>query len=351
MRPFLLRLESLVWVLVSVTPAENSLLLELLKAMVSSHQLKQKLQAFLQLLFGFHKWVSCMLFLNWIVSSCLIAPIRTTMRILSMGVLSSIVNSDSSLSLICRQANQVTHHLSKRLDARIVEIGNICSKHNNPNSCDNILRSVPGATSGVDLGSISLYLINMAHVNAFDTIGQISYNIRKATNTQTKQRYNSCIMDYDDVLLSLTQAKQSYNSGNYAALKSNGITVIEDVKDCDTKAYDLPQLRMNNQYLVDIKAYEEERLKKDKVITCLHSQLAYHIFTKTMDWETPTQVWDKIQDEFEGSNRVKFVRLLTLKKEFELMKMKDNESVKDDFGILVDVVNQMWLLGEASFTD
>ncbi|KAG4938346.1 hypothetical protein AAZX31_16G051900 [Glycine max] len=136
--------------------------------------------------------------------------------------------------------------------ARIVEIGNICSKHNNPNSCDNILRSVPGATSGVDLGSISLYLINMAHVNAFETIGQISYNIRKATNTQTKQRYNSCIMDYDDVLLSLTQAKQSYNSGNYAALKSNGITVIEDVKDCDTKAYDLPQLRMNNQYLVDV---------------------------------------------------------------------------------------------------
>ena len=70
-----------------------------------------------------------------------------------------------------------------------------------------------------------------------------------------------------------------------------------------------------------------------------------------MDWETPTQVWDKIQDEFEGSNRVKFVRLLTLKKEFELMKMKDNDSVKDDFCILVDVVNQMWLLGEASFTD
>lgn len=122
MRPFLLRLESLVWVLVSVTPAENSLLLELLKAMVSSHQLKQKLQAFLQLLFGFHKWVSCMLFLNWIVSSCLIAPIRTTMRILSMGVLSSIVNSDSSLSLICRQANQVTHHLSKRLDGMLVPI-------------------------------------------------------------------------------------------------------------------------------------------------------------------------------------------------------------------------------------
>ncbi|WJZ92852.1 hypothetical protein VitviT2T_011827 [Vitis vinifera] len=54
--------------------------------------------------------------------------------------------------------------------------------------------------------------------------------------------------------------------------------------------------------------------------------------------------------EFEGSERVKTVRLLTLKREFELMKMKDDESVKDYSGRLMDVVNQMRLLGEA-FTD
>ncbi|KAL6348908.1 hypothetical protein AAG906_033564 [Vitis piasezkii] len=40
-------------------------------------------------------------------------------------------------------------------------------------------------------------------------------------------------------------------------------------------------------------------------------------------------------------------RLLTLKREFELMKMKDNESVKDYSSRLMDVVNQMRLLGEA----
>ena len=47
---------------------------------------------------------------------------------------------------------------------------------------------------------------------------------------------------------------------------------------------------------------------------------------------------------------VKTVRLLTLKREFELMKMKDNETVKDYSSKLMDVVNQMRLLGEA-FTD
>jgi hypothetical protein len=105
-----------------------------------------------------------------------------------------------------------------------------------------------------------------------------------------------------------------------------------------------------NPIIAQMKAHKEEKLKKDKVITCLHSGLADDIFTKIMDLETPKQVWDKLQGEFEGSSRVKTVRLLALKMEFELMKMKDNESVKDYSGRLMDVVNQMRLLGKA-FTD
>ncbi|KAL6315072.1 hypothetical protein AAG906_030925 [Vitis piasezkii] len=105
-----------------------------------------------------------------------------------------------------------------------------------------------------------------------------------------------------------------------------------------------------NPTVAQMKAYEEEKLKKDKAITCLHSGLAEHIFTKIMNLDTPKQVWDKLQGKFEGNERVKTIRLLTLKREFELMKMKDGESVKDYSGRLMDVVKQMRLLGEA-FTD
>jgi len=101
-----------------------------------------------------------------------------------------------------------------------------------------------------------------------------------------------------------------------------------------------------NPIIAQMKAHEEEKLKNDKAITCLHSGLADHIFTKIMNLESPKQVWEKVQVEFEGSNRVKTVRLLALKREFELMKMKDNESVKDYSGILMDVVNQMRLIGK-----
>ncbi|KAJ6727747.1 ZINC FINGER CCHC-TYPE-RELATED [Salix koriyanagi] len=65
-----------------------------------------------------------------------------------------------------------------------------------------------------------------------------------------------------------------------------------------------------------------------------------------MNLETPKQIWDKLQVEFEGSNRDKTVKLLAFKREFELMKMKDHESVKVYSSRLMNVVNQMRLLGE-----
>jgi len=101
-----------------------------------------------------------------------------------------------------------------------------------------------------------------------------------------------------------------------------------------------------NPIIAQMEAHKEEKLEKDKVITCLYFGLTNHIFTKIMNLKTPKQVWDKLQGEFEGSNRVKTIRLLALKREFELMKMKDNESVKNYSGRLMDVVYRMRLLGK-----
>ncbi|GJY79816.1 hypothetical protein Tco_0485617 [Tanacetum coccineum] len=84
-----------------------------------------------------------------------------------------------------------------------------------------------------------------------------------------------------------------------------------------------------------------------KMKTYLKSQgIADQIFTSIMDLETPKAVWDKLQETFEGTDRVKAVRLLTLKREFELLRMKDDELVKDYSARMMDVVNQMRLHGE-----
>nr|KYP51766.1 hypothetical protein KK1_026427 [Cajanus cajan] len=90
---------------------------------------------------------------------------------------------------------------------------------------------------------------------------------------------------------------------------------------------DPPPLR-ENLTIVQIKTYEEEKLTNDKPNTCLHAGLVDHIFTKIMDMETPKRVGKEL-------------RLFTLKREFELMKVKNNAFVKNYFDRLMDVMNQM----------
>nr|GEX06989.1 hypothetical protein [Tanacetum cinerariifolium] len=101
-----------------------------------------------------------------------------------------------------------------------------------------------------------------------------------------------------------------------------------------------------NPMVAQLRTYDTESLKKDKALTCLHSAIADQIFTSIMDLETPKAMWDKLQETFEGTDRVKAVRLLTLKRKFELLRMKDDELVKDYSARMMNVVNQMRLHGE-----
>ncbi|XP_071714900.1 uncharacterized protein [Rutidosis leptorrhynchoides] len=122
-------------------------------------------------------------------------------------------------------------------------------------------------------------------------------------------------------------------------LKSQGLwKVVETDED--------PSALRANPTVAQLRNYEEELLKKDKALTCLHSGLADQIFTSIMDLNTPKAVCDKIQDTYEGSDRVKAVRLLTLRREFELLKMNDDELVKDYSSRIMDVVNQIRLHGD-----
>ncbi|KAL4384001.1 hypothetical protein GQ457_15G015770 [Hibiscus cannabinus] len=101
-----------------------------------------------------------------------------------------------------------------------------------------------------------------------------------------------------------------------------------------------------NPTLAQLKAYNEDLLKKDRALTCIHSGLADHIFTSIMNLETPKSVWDKLKEIHEGGDRVKKTKLLTLKKEFSMLQMKDDELIKDFSNMLMDVVNQIRLYGE-----
>ncbi|XP_047250048.1 uncharacterized protein LOC124885844 [Capsicum annuum] len=106
----------------------------------------------------------------------------------------------------------------------------------------------------------------------------------------------------------------------------------------------------DNSNLNDIKTYDELVTRSPRALTCIHSSLMEVMFTKIMACETAKEVWYKLKEEFEGNNKVKFVKVLTLKREFKLLKMNESDSVKEYSPKLMDIVNQIRILGE-NFSD
>ncbi|GMI70265.1 hypothetical protein HRI_000695800 [Hibiscus trionum] len=53
-----------------------------------------------------------------------------------------------------------------------------------------------------------------------------------------------------------------------------------------------------------------------------------------------------MKKKYEGSNRVKRVQLQTLRKEFEMLSMKDGESITSYYARIMDINNKMRFIGE-----
>ncbi|XP_049368928.1 uncharacterized protein LOC125833800 [Solanum verrucosum] len=101
-----------------------------------------------------------------------------------------------------------------------------------------------------------------------------------------------------------------------------------------------------NSTLNEIMKYDELMTTSPRALTCIHSSLTDVMFTRIMTCETTKEAWNKLNEEFEGNNRVKYVRLLALKRESELLEMKDSNSVKEYSSKLMEIVNQIRILGE-----
>jgi hypothetical protein len=58
------------------------------------------------------------------------------------------------------------------------------------------------------------------------------------------------------------------------------------------------------------------------------------------------KAWAILQEEFQGDKKVRVIKLQTFKRDFENMRMKENESVKDYSTRFLELVNQMKAYGE-----
>nr|KYP76948.1 Retrovirus-related Pol polyprotein from transposon TNT 1-94 [Cajanus cajan] len=65
-----------------------------------------------------------------------------------------------------------------------------------------------------------------------------------------------------------------------------------------------------------------------------------------MDADTAKKAWDILEEEFEGNEQVRSVKLHYLRREFETIKMKESETIEEYYGRIKEIVNKMKLYGK-----
>ncbi|XP_021750179.1 uncharacterized protein LOC110715866 [Chenopodium quinoa] len=87
--------------------------------------------------------------------------------------------------------------------------------------------------------------------------------------------------------------------------------------------------------------------KKDaEALAKIHLATTDLIFPRIMNATSAKQAWDTLQREFQGTERMRIVKLQSLQLEFDNLKMKKDESIKDYSTRVIEIVNQLKAMGE-----
>ncbi|EOY21321.1 Uncharacterized protein TCM_012799 [Theobroma cacao] len=109
---------------------------------------------------------------------------------------------------------------------------------------------------------------------------------------------------------------------------------------------ELPVLKENASQ-AQVKQYEKDIAKRYRALSFIHSVVSESVFNKIMGCETANEAWSKLEKEFLGSARSKQVRLQNLIRKYELLIMKENQTVGEFVEDLMKLVNQIRLMGDS----
>ena len=94
------------------------------------------------------------------------------------------------------------------------------------------------------------------------------------------------------------------------------------------------------------KDLEAKRLKDMKVKNYLFQAIERPILETIPSKDTSKDIWDSMKKKYQGSDRVKRAQLQVLRREFEILQMKDGESVTSYCGKVMEISNRMQVYGE-----
>lgn len=94
------------------------------------------------------------------------------------------------------------------------------------------------------------------------------------------------------------------------------------------------------------KTVEDAKLKDSKVKNYLFQAIDREILETILDKGTSKAIWESMKRKFQGSTKVKRAQFQALRREFELLVMKEGEKVDTFLGRTLSVVNKMKTNGE-----
>ena len=97
------------------------------------------------------------------------------------------------------------------------------------------------------------------------------------------------------------------------------------------------------------KKKSKKQSKENKKIDCkaqmlLHQCFSVAIFQEISKAEFAKHIWDILEQTYGNTGRVKKVRLQSLRRQFELLSMTDQESVCDYFGKIQAIASDIFLV-------
>ncbi|XP_057249984.1 uncharacterized protein LOC130591088 [Beta vulgaris subsp. vulgaris] len=131
-----------------------------------------------------------------------------------------------------------------------------------------------------------------------------------------------------------TQLKVFFRSQDMWSIVENGFTNVTEAA-----AYAALSQDAKNTLL-------ETRRKDQKALYHIFQAVEEPVFIKISMAETSHEAWKILRSSFKGDERVKQIRLQTLRGEFESLCMDDSESISTYFDRVQLIVNQMRINGE-----
>ena len=101
-----------------------------------------------------------------------------------------------------------------------------------------------------------------------------------------------------------------------------------------------------NLSIAEKQQLKDHRKKDAKALSLIQQGVADSIFPRIINATKAKVAWDILQKEYRGTEKVRAIKLQSLKRDFENLKMQDVEVLQDYFSRVMELVNQMKIHGD-----